>query len=111
MGDGADDVVDQLIFHGFGQIIKIRIVLVEGCLVDEGCLRQLFYCNFFDGLPGAKLDKGISDIHSGSLYAKIHDFPSFLSISIFDSLEKKLNKRPFRRTDGGGRLLNWLQSF
>ena len=109
MGDGADDVVDQFILHGFGQIIKIRIMLVEGCLVDESGLCQLFYCNFFDGLPGTKLDKGISDIHSGSLYAKIHDFPSFLSISIFDSLEKKLNKRPFRRTDGGGRPLKWLQ--
>ena len=54
----------------------------------KAALCQLFYCNFFDGLPGTKLDKGISDIHSGSLYAKIHDFPSFLSISIFDSWKK-----------------------
>ena len=74
MGNGADDIVDQLVLHRFGQIVQVLIMLVEGSLIDEGGFRQLFYCNFFNGLSGTKLDKGISDIHSCSLYPEIHDF-------------------------------------
>ena len=75
--DSPQDGLNHFRFQLVGQVVDVLIVEIKGCLVDAGQLGELPDCDFFQGLFGPELDKGIDNTGFGAADTGVHSAPSF----------------------------------